>query len=84
MRVAVKSLILVWATVSVVSLSGLIYVLPGYSLDRAFSEPLRKQPSPQASFWFHWCMIFFLVGACMTVWLCRTYRKHYGKLWKSN
>jgi len=84
MRAAVRLLILIWASVSAVSLVGLIYVFPGYSIDSAFSEALRKHPSPQASFWFHWCMTFFLVGACMTVWLYRTYRKQYGKLWKSD
>ncbi len=84
MRVAVRSLIFVWATVSVVSLLGLIYVFPGYSIDNAFSEALRKHPSPQASFWFHWCTTFFLVGVCMTAWLYRIYRKQYGKLCKSN
>jgi hypothetical protein len=55
MRVALRSLTLIWATVSAVSLLGLICVLPGYSIDGAFSEALRKHPSPQASFWFHWC-----------------------------
>jgi hypothetical protein len=82
MRAAVKSLILIWASVSVVSLFGLIYVSPGYSLDSAFSQVLRTHQSPQGSFWFHWCLTFFLVGVCMTAWLCRSYRKHYGKLWK--
>jgi len=84
MRAAVRLLLLIWATVSALSLVGLIYVFPGYSLDSAFSEALRKHPSPQGSFWFHWCMTFFLVGVCMTAWLYRTYRKQYGKLWKSN
>jgi prolipoprotein diacylglyceryltransferase len=84
MRAVVRLLLLIWATVSAVSLVGLIYVFPGYSLDSAFSEALRKHPSPQASFWFHWSMTFLLVGVCMTAWLYRTHRKHYGKLWKSD
>jgi hypothetical protein len=84
MRVALRSLTLIWATVSAVSLLGLICVLPGYSIDGAFSEALRKHPSPQASFWFHWCTTFFFVGACMTAWLYRTYRRHYGKPRKSS
>jgi hypothetical protein len=84
MRVAVKSLFIIWATVSVVSLCGLIYISPGYSLDSAFSQALRKHPSPAGSFWFHWCLTFFLIGLCMTVLLYRTYRKQYGSLWKSN
>ena len=69
MRAVLRSLTLVWATVSVVSLLGLIYVFPGYSIDSAFSEALRKHPSPQASFWFHWYSTFFLVGVCVTAWL---------------
>jgi hypothetical protein len=59
MRAVVKLLLLVWAIVLAVSLVGLVYVFPSYSLDSAFSEALRKPPSPQASFWFHWCMAFF-------------------------
>ena len=59
MRVALGPLILTGHLLSVMSLLGLIYVFPGYSIDSAFSEALRKQPSPQASFWFHWYMTFF-------------------------
>jgi hypothetical protein len=84
MRAAVRSLILIWATVSVVALFGLLYVFPNYSIDSAFSEALRTHPSAQGAFWFHWCTTFFLVGICMTAWLYRTYRKRFGKLWKSN
>jgi hypothetical protein len=83
MRVAVKSLIIIWATVSVASFCGLIYIFPGYSLDSAFSQALRKRPSPEGSFWFHWCVTLFLIGSCITVVLYRTYRKQYGRLWKS-
>jgi hypothetical protein len=68
MRSAVKSLILTWATVSLVSFGGLIYVFPGYSLDNAFSETFRKHPGPEGSFWFHWCLTFLVVGILMTFW----------------
>jgi len=84
MRTVLRSITFIWATVSLVSLFGLFYVFRGYSIDGAFSEALRKHPSLQASFWFHWCTTFFFVGVCMTAWLYRTYRKHYGKLWKSD
>lgn len=81
MRFAVKSLMLIWGTVSLASFCGLVYVFPGYSIDNAFSEALRKHASPEGAFWFHWCTTFFVVGVCLTFWLYRTYRKHYGKLW---
>jgi hypothetical protein len=84
MRFAVKSLILTWAIVSLVSFCGLIYVFPGYSLDSAFSEAFRKHPGPEGSFWFDWRLIFLVVGIFMTFWLYRTYRRQYGKLWKSD
>ena len=84
MRFAVKSLILTWAIVSLVSFCGLIYVFPGYSLDSAFSEAFRKHPGPEGSFWFHWCLTFLVVGIFMTFWLYRTDRRQYGKLWKSD
>jgi uncharacterized membrane protein HdeD (DUF308 family) len=84
MRYVVKSLILIWGTVSVISFCGLVYVFPFYSIDRAFSEALRAQPSSQMSFWFYWLMTFFVVGLCMTLWLYLTYRKQYGRLWKSH
>ena len=84
MKAVVRLLLLIWATVSAVSLMGLIYVFLGYSLDSAFSEALRKHQDPQASFWFHWSMTFLLIGVCMTALLYRTHRKHYGTLWKSN
>jgi prolipoprotein diacylglyceryltransferase len=84
MRLMVKSLLLVWASVSLTSLGGLIYVFPGYSLDRAFSEAMRKQASPEGAFWVHWCGAFFSVGICMTLCLYRVYRRQYGKLWGSN
>ena len=84
MRIAVKSVLFAWAAVSVVSLCGLVYVFPGYSMDGAFSEALRTQPSPQASFWFHWALTFFAVGVCMTFFLYRVYRKQYGPLWKAD
>lgn len=83
MKVALRSVMLIWAAVSMVSLLGLIYVFPGYSIDSAFSEALRKHPSPDGVFWVHWCAIFFFVGVCMTAWLHRTHRAHYGKFWKS-
>jgi len=82
MRIALRLLILIWATVSVVSLFGLIYVFPGYSLDSAFSQALRTHPSARSSFWFHWSLTFTLFGLFLTGWLYRTHRKHYGNLWK--
>ena len=84
MRVAIRVLIFIWAAVSLVSLCGLILVFPSYSVDNAFAQALRKHPSEQASFWFHWCLTFFLVGCCITAWLYYTHRKHFGKLWKSD
>jgi hypothetical protein len=84
MRAAVRLVLLIWATVSALSLVALLYVLPGYSLDSAFSAALGKHPSPQASFWFHWSMIFLFVGICMTACLYLTHRKYYGKVWKSD
>jgi hypothetical protein len=84
MRAVVRLLLLTWATFSAASLVGLIYVFPGYSIDSAFSQAFRTHPSPRGSFWFHWSMTFLLVGTCMTTWLYRTHRKHYGKLWKPN
>jgi len=27
-------------------------------------------------------MTFLIVGVCMTWWLCRVYRRQWGKLWK--
>ena len=71
MRIAVKSFLFIWATVSVASLCALVYVFPGYSIDSTFSEALRKRPSPQGSFWFHWAMTF---------WLYRVHRKHCGPM----
>jgi hypothetical protein len=78
MRAALRLLIFIWATVSVIGLLGLIYAFPGYSLDSAFSEALRKHSTPKGSFWFHWCLILSLVGICMTGWLYHTHRKHCG------
>jgi len=84
LRILVKSLFFIWASVSLLSLCGLVYAFPGYSVDSAFSQALRKQPSLEASFWFHWAVIFLLVGVCMTSWLYFVYRKQYGRLWKTN
>jgi hypothetical protein len=84
MRAALRVILLIWAAVSAVSLAGLIYVFPGYSLDSAFSQALRRHPSPQGESWFHWCLSFFLLGVCMTAWLYRVHRRQYGKLWKSD
>jgi hypothetical protein len=83
MRAAVRLLILIWATVSVVSLVGLIYVFPGYSIDSAFSEALRSTQVRKRRSGFIGVCPYFLVGALVTAWLYRTYRKHYGRLWKS-
>ena len=77
-RFAVKSPLFIWATVSEASLCGLVCVSPGYFIGSAFSEALRKRPGPQGSFWFHWAMTFFAVGACMTFWLYCVYCKQYG------
>jgi hypothetical protein len=84
MKVAVKSIMAIWATVSVAGFCGLIYLFPSYSLDNAFSQALRKYPSSELAFWFHWCSTFLLVGSFMTAILYRIYRKQYGRLWKSN
>jgi len=62
MRLAVKSLTLTWAIVSLVSFCGLIYVFPGYSLDSAFSAAFRKRSGPEGSFWFHWRLTFLVVA----------------------
>jgi len=49
-----------------------------------FLKLFGKHPGPEGSFWFHWSLTFLVVGLFMTLWLYRTYRRQYGKLWKSD
>jgi len=84
MRFALKSLIVVWIFVVLISLGGLICLSPSYIVVGAFSQALRVRGNPELQHWFYGCGASFVVGIFVTIWLWRTYRQQYGRLWKSD
>jgi len=83
MKAALKTLAIVWSCISVVSLAGLLYLLPSYGIVGAFAGVFRATPqSDELARWFHICEMSLVLGTLMTAWLWRTHRTHYGKLEK--
>jgi hypothetical protein len=46
MKSALKALVIIWLCISVMSLAGLLYLLPSYGIVGAFAEALRHQRMP--------------------------------------
>ena len=84
MKLALKLLIVLWMSVSLASFGGFLYLLPSYMVVGAFAQALKTPESPNLLHWFYGCMISSATGISMTLWLWRSYRKQYGKLWKSD
>jgi hypothetical protein len=80
MKSALKILVIIWSCVSVLSLGGLLYLLPSYGIVSAFAAGFGTPRNPQLERWFHLSEMGLAVGILMTAWLWRTHRKHYGKL----
>jgi len=58
MKAALKTLAIVWSCISVVSLAGLLYLLPSYGIVGAFAGVFRATPqSDELARWFHICEI---------------------------
>jgi hypothetical protein len=80
MRFAFKLAILLWGLVSLVSLGGLIYVLPMYGVDGAFASALNLPEDPELSRQLYGRAAVFVFGSGVTVWMWRSYRRQYSKL----
>ena len=80
MKCALKILLIMWLSVSMLSLAGLMYLLPSYGIVGAFAEVLRTPQSDQLVRWLHFCELSFLLATLMSALLFRTYWKHFGKL----
>jgi hypothetical protein len=81
MRVALKTILIIWAAVAVVSFGGLVYLAPFYLADGAFSQALHGRPDPALQYWVSCLELFFLIGLIATFWLWRTYKSQYGRFW---
>jgi chromate transport protein ChrA len=84
LKVILKALIVLWMVMSTVSLAGLIYLLPSRVIVGAFAQVLKTPQNPDLLRWFYGCTISFVVSIIITIWLWRTYRGQYGKLWRSD
>ena len=84
MKLALKLSILMWLVASLISFGGVFYLLPSYTLVGAFAEAFKTPENPDLLHWFYGCAVSFVIGVAITVWLWRTYRRQYGRLWKSN
>jgi uncharacterized membrane protein YjjP (DUF1212 family) len=80
MKSALKALVIIWLCISVLSLAGLLYLLPSYGIVGAFAEAFKTSGDAGLTRWFHLCELGLTVGILMSAWLWRTYRKHYGSL----
>ncbi|HEX3740856.1 MAG TPA: hypothetical protein VHV29_14235 [Terriglobales bacterium] len=81
MRVALKTMVIIWGGIVVASFVGLVCLAPSYGLDGAFSQALHGRPDPDLQYWFHWLELLFVIGLIATFWLWHTYRNQYGKFW---
>jgi hypothetical protein len=82
MKLALKLSILLWVIASVISLGGILYLLPSYMVVGAFTA-FKTPEGHDLLHWFYGCAISFVIGVAITTWLWRTYRRQYGCLWKS-
>jgi hypothetical protein len=80
-KVALKTMVILWAVAVVASFGGLVYITPSYGMDDAFSQALHERPDPGLQHWFHWLELSFAIGLTMTFWLWRVYRNQYGRFW---
>jgi len=83
MKSALKLLVILWACISLLSLAGLLYLLPSYFMVGALAQAFKTLQSPELTRWFHFSELGLTVGIFMTTRLWRTHRKRYGRLWKS-
>lgn len=82
MRVALKTMVIIWAAIAIASFCGIIYLAPFYAIDGAFTQALHGRPDSILQYWFHWLEVFLYIGLAMTFWLRRTYRNQYGRFWR--
>jgi hypothetical protein len=77
MKSALKALVIIWLCISVLSLPGLLYLLPSYGIVGAFAGAFKTSGDAELTRWFL-CELGLTVGILRTAWLWRAYRKHYG------
>jgi hypothetical protein len=67
MRVALKTMVIIWGRIVVASFVGLVCLAPSYGVDGAFSQALHGRPDPDLQYWFHWLELLFVIGLIATV-----------------
>jgi hypothetical protein len=83
MKLALRLSILLSGIVSAVALAELLHVLAGLFLAGPFDQVFNHTEYRDMEHLFHVWTAYFLTAAAITIWLWGTYRKQYGKLWKS-
>jgi hypothetical protein len=84
MKLALRLSILLSGIVSAIALTGLLYALAGLFLVGPFAQVINHPEYRDLEHLFHVWAAYFLTAIVITIWLWRTYRRQYGKLWKSN
>ncbi len=84
MKRALRMLILLAGIVSAIALAGLIHVLAGLFLAGPFDQIFNHVEYRDLEHSFRIWALYSFTAIAMTVWLWRTHRRHYGKLWKSD
>ena len=79
MKLMLKLSILLSGLVSAAALSGFLYLLPGYFIGGPFMQVLNRREYRELSHLVHVWFICSATGVGVTIWLCRTYRRQYGK-----
>jgi hypothetical protein len=84
MKLALRLSILLSGIALVVALAELLHVLVGLFLAGPFDQVFNHAEYRDMEHLFHLWTAYFLTAFAITIWLWRTYRKQFGKLWKSN
>jgi len=84
MKLALRLLILLSGIVSAIALACLLHVLAGLFLAGPFYQVFNHAEYRDLEHLFHVWAAYSFTAIAITIWLWRTYRRQYGKLWKSN
>jgi len=84
MKTAIKLSLLLSVIVSATALAGFLYALASLGLAGWLAQVINHPEYERLEHSFHVWTAYLFAALAITSWLWRTYRIHYGKLWKSN
>jgi hypothetical protein len=84
MKTALKLSLLLSVMTSAISLAGFLYALAGLLLAGWLAQVINHPEYERLEHSFHVWSAYLFASLAVAIWLWRTYRIHYGRLWRSN